>query len=283
MSDVNPEQLACEKLRDYLLRCLPSRIATINATRAAVLKAAKAGPYDLPVGTLAVRSAAGDTTLTVSDGTISAVDLATEINSQSPAGLVASADDEGRLVLTATTAPSGTTTSVAAVTEASGADMNAAFGWPSSGFAVRRSPLAAPNAAGVMDGWPIGIPDMSQSMVVVLGDRDTAPLGGYRRDEYLVTVAVAVWAIEPTSQAHRSRDFISSAVRAVREVLESDDGRTLGRGSAGDIQHTSVSKTRVRGMPFRIADESKRLVGPAADVADITVQLKVFQRPPQAP
>ena len=120
-------------------------------------------------------------------------------------------------------------------------------------------------------------------MVVVLGDRDTAPLGGYRRDEYLVTVAVAVWAIEPTSQAHRSRDFISSAVRAVREVLESDDGRTLGRGSAGDIQHTSVSKTRVRGMPFRIADESKRLVGPAADVADITVQLKVFQRPPQAP
>ena len=92
--DVNPEQLACE-LRDYLLRCLPSRIATINATRAAVLKAAKAGPYDLPVGTLAVRSAAGDTTLTVSDGTISAVDLATEINSQSPAGLVASADDEG--------------------------------------------------------------------------------------------------------------------------------------------------------------------------------------------
>lgn len=285
MSDVNPEALACEKLREYLLRYLPSRVTTVNAARAAVLRAPKAGPYVVQVGDeLSVRSASGAAAVVLPDGVaVSASDIATAINAAPVPGITASADTEGRLVLTATAAPSGTTTSVAAVTESSSTDCNAIFGWPSGGFAVRRSPLAAPNANGVMDGWPVTVPDMSQSFVVVLGDRDTQPLGGFRRDMYTVTVELAVWAVEPTSQGHRSRDFIQSAVRCVREVLESDDGRTLGRGSSGDIQHVSIGRVRVRGMPFQVFDESKRLIGPAADVASMQVQMKVFRRPDTTP
>jgi hypothetical protein len=45
MSTVMAESFVGEALRDYLLRKLPAKVDSINAARAAVLKAPRVGPY----------------------------------------------------------------------------------------------------------------------------------------------------------------------------------------------------------------------------------------------
>lgn len=276
----SPIAIAATALREYLLRYLPAEVAAINATRAAVVKAALAGPYAISSGSLSLGpTRAGGTSVTLPTGVaVTASTIATAINA-AVTGITASADTQGRLVLTSDTAPTGDTASAVGV---GASEANAVFGWEDAGVHEVRSALGAPTWKGVMDGWPVGIPDGGRNFVVILEDRDEVPLGGYRRDEHTVTLALSVWAVDRNVSVHRSREYIQAAAQAVRDVLESDDGRTLGLND-GTVQHVAIGRERIRGMPFQAFDEAKRPLGPPADVASMTVQVKVFQRPSAAP
>lgn len=281
MSDVRPAALACEALREYLLRYLPSRVATLNAARAAVLKSSLVGPFTISSGSLllgATRPASTSVTLPTG-AAVTASAIATAINA-AVSGITASADTDGRLVLTADDAPTEGTASAVAVGASSA---NTIFGWDDGGVFEVRSALTAPNYKGVMDGFPASLPDYGRSFCVIIEDRESVPLGGYRRDMHTVTMGLSVWAVDRNVQVHRSREYVQAAVQAVLEVLTSDDGRTLGRATQGDIEHLEVTRVRVRGMPFQAFDEAKRPLGPPADVAAMTVSVKVFARPDAAP
>ena len=282
MSDVRPSALACEALREYLLKHLPARVATLNAARFAVVKSALAGPYVIASGALLLgTSRPASTSVTLPTGAaVTAATIATAINASALTGVTASADDDGRLVLTADDAPTEGTASAVAV---GGSSANSVFGWDIDGAYEVRSALTAPNWKGVLDGFPVALPDYGRSFAVILEDREDVPLGGYRRDMHTVTVGLSVWATDRNVQVHRSREHIQAAVQAVREVLTSDEGRTLGRAALGDVQHVEVSRAKVRGMPFQAFDEAKRPLGAPADVASMTVSVKVFARPDAAP
>lgn len=280
---VEPIAIAARALRDYLLRWLPAKVAQLNALRGAVLKSALVGPFNISSGALVLASAreGATTSVTLPTGAaVTATQVATAINAVPVAGLTASADGEGRLVLTAA-APTEGVPSVVRVAASTVA--NALFGWPQNGHTEVVTALTAPTSKGVMDGWPVSIPDMGRTFAVILGDRKAVPLGGVRRDQHTVTLDVVVWAADRAAGGHRSREHIQAAARAVHELLSSDDGRTLGRGSVGDVLHVEVSGLQVRGMPFQAFDESKRPVGGATEVASLTVTAKVFHRPSLVP
>lgn len=279
---VRPTALAGAALRDYLLRYLPSKVAQLNALRAAVLKSPAVGPWNISSGSLAVLAAREGATTTVTLPTgpaVTAAQVATAINTATPPGLTASADGDGRLVLTAAAPTSG----VASVARVASSTANATFGWPQEGAYEVTTALEAPTHKGVMDGWPVSMPDMGRTFAVIIGDRSAVPLGGSRRDEHTVTLDVAVWAADRTAGGHRSREMVQAAAQAVHELLTSDDGRTLGRGRAGDIIHVEVSRIRVQGMPFQALDEAKRPVGGPTEVASLTVVVKTFHRPSITP
>jgi hypothetical protein len=274
-------QMAAETMRDFLLRYLPAKVTALNALRGAVLKSASVGPWNISGGVLVVSSAreGATTSVTLPTGaSVSATTVASAINTAAPPGLTASADGDGRLILTAD-APTDGAHSVARVAASTA---NTVFGWPQEGAYETTTALAAPNSKGVMDGWPVSLPDMGRTVCVIVGDRDSVPLGGFRRDEWTVTLDVKVWVADRAAGGHRSREAVQSAARAVHDLLTSDVGRTLGR-TAGDIIHTEVSRLRISGMPFQAFDESKRPVGGPTEVASLTVTVKVFHRPSITP
>jgi hypothetical protein len=279
---VQPTRLAASALRDYLLRYLPAKVTQLNALRGAVLKSPAVGPWNISSGSLALATAreGAVTTVTLPTGAaVTAAQVVTAINAAPVPGLTASADGDGRLVLTAA-APTEGVQSVARVT--AGAS-NALFGWPQEGAYETTTALTAPTHKGVLDGWPVSLPDMGRTFAVIIGDRDAVPLGGVRRDEHTVTLDVAVWVADRAAGGHRSRETLESCARAVHELLTSDDGRTLGRARVGDVIHTDVTRMRIKGMPFQAFDESKRPVGGPTEVASLTVTVKVFHRPSITP
>ena len=282
MSNVRPSALACEALREYLLQHLPARVATLNAARAAVVKSALAGPYVIASGALLLgTSRPAATSVTLPTGAaVTATTIAAAINAVPVSGVTASADTDGRLVLTAATAP---TEGVASAVAVGASAANSIFGWDIDGAFEVRSALLAPNWKGVLDGFPVALPDFGRSFCVIIEDREDVPLGGYRRDMHTVTIGLSVWATDRNAQVHRSREYIQAAVQAVREVLTSDEGRTLGQAALGAVQHVEVSRAKVRGMPFQAFDEARRPLGAPADVAAMSVSVKVFARPDAAP
>lgn len=279
---VEPTAIAARALRDYLLRWLPAKVTQLNALRGAVLKSALVGPFSISSGALVLASAreGATTSVTLPTGAaVTAAQVATAVNAAAVPGITASADGEGRLVLTAAAPTAGVPSAVRVATSTA----NALFGWPQDGQSEVVTALTAPTSKGVMDGWPVSLPDMGRTFAVILGDRKAVPIGGVRRDQHTVTVDVVVWAADRAAGGHRSREHIQAAARAVHELLSSDDGRTLGRGSVGDVLHVEVSGLSVRGMPFQAFDESKRPVGGATEVASLTVTAKVFHRPSLVP
>lgn len=280
----SPNAIAATALREYLLRYLPARVTALNLTRAAVLKSGLVGPFAISSGTLSIGATRdGGTSVTLpTGGAVTAAAIAVAINATPVAGVTASADSDGRLVLTSATTPTGDTLSVVGV--GGGNTNNLLFGWEANGAHVVRAALEAPLYAGVADGLPVGLPDFGRGrFAVVIEDRSETPLGGFRRDEHTVTLALSVWAVDKAVGVHRSREYIQAAAQAVRDVLEADDGRTLGRAAVGDVQHVSITAEKIRGTPFQAFDETRRPLGPPADVASMTVQVKVFQRPLAAP
>lgn len=276
---IQPEALAARALREYLLRWLPAKTAQINALRAAVVKSAAVGPFTIASGTLVLASAreGNATTVTLPTGTVTAAQVASAINAAAVPGVTASADGDGRVVLTAAAPTEGVLSCVSVRGTGTG---NALFGWPAEGCYDVESALTAPTWKGVMDGMPATLPDFGRTYAVVIGDR-SAVGDTPRKDMHTVTLDVSIWVADRGEGQHRTRELLQSAVRCVRELLDSDDGRTLGRGTVGDIIRCSTA-AKMKGAPYQVFDEGKRLVG-SGEVASLTVTVRTFHRPSLVP
>lgn len=278
---IAPDALAVDALVAYLRRYLPAKVDALNALRPAVLTSALAGPYTIPVGAMLRLAAYGHETATtavaLTSGTRTAAQVAADIEAVGVPGLTASADTFGRLVLTADDAPLEGAPSVVIVGEDTGATgSNEALGWQEGGEHFETQGLVSPSWRGVVDGRPLTAPDMGQGFWVMVGNRTARPTHpGIRRDTYLVTMSVDVWRPwSASAPPHRSREAISSCVRAVRELVESDDGRYLGRQGFGDVQLATVDSVTIAGDPLNLTE----VPGVLFDVASLTITARVFQR-----
>ncbi len=282
---LQPDALAIEAFREYLLRHLPAKVAQLNALRPAVLKSALAEPFTIPVGAVLRLSASSQeavpTSAPLTAGSVTAAQLAADITAAAVPGLTASSSD-GRVVLTSDTAPAAGVPSVVVVardgaTSAATTGANLALGWSEGGEHVELRALVAPSWRGVVDGRPLTAPDMGQGFWVMLGNRTTrATHPGIRRDTYQVTIQTEIWRpFSAHGAPHRSREAISSCVRAVRELINSADGRYLGRQGANDVQLADASEANVSGDPLSLSD----VPGVMFDVARLTLTCRVFQRP----
>lgn len=282
---IAPEALAVKALRDYLLRYLPAKVAALNALRAASLTSALAGPYTVPSGAKLYLSATGQEAtpaeVTLTAGTRTAAQVAADITAAAIPGLTAAADDWGRLTLTATAAPAVGAPSVVIVARDQGTGANVVFGWAEAGEHSETPALVAPSWRGVTDGRPLAVPDMGQGFWVMLGNRSVRPTHpGPRRDTFNVTIATELWRpFSANAPPHRTREAISACVRAVRELLLSTDGRYLGRQGSGDVQLADVADVSISGDPLRLNEAP----GILFDVAQMTLTVRVFQRPDEAP
>jgi hypothetical protein len=274
------EAVVIRALREYLLAYLPGKVAQLNGLRAAALKSATLESFTVPASSSLVlaadRSSAG-TTVALTSGVRTAAQVAADVNAAAVPGVTATTDG-GRLVLIATATPAQDAPSVVAVKAST---VNPVFGWDLGGEHVITSGLAAPSWRGVVDGWPVTVPDMGRSFWVILGDRNSVPISpDVRRDEVLVTLDVTVIKPEANMSPHRSREAISSCVRALRELLTTTDGRYLGRAGAGDVLFTSMSKVNIPGKPFVFSPaQNSAFSGVLFDVASFVLTVKVFQRP----
>lgn len=281
------EAIAVKALREYLLRALPARVTARNTANVAQLVAAKAGPYTVPSSaTLTVAASRGGagTAVALTSGSRTAAQIATEVTTAAPSGLTASADDEGRLVLTATAAPTlgatvaADTPSVVAVL--AGATANPVFGWDAGGESVVTSPLRAPNHKHLRDGWPSRAPDgAAGAFYVILGERQTTLVSDARqqRDEYLVEMVADVFVPSGTAD-ERTRERITNAVQCIREVVASTEGRSLGAAADGVLLCRLV-RTRIVGMPFSFETRGQPSPSQLFDAATLTFSVRVFVAP----
>lgn len=277
---VAPDALVVQAVREYLLRWLPAKVAQLNPLRVATLKSALVGPFTVPVGAAlrlsTVSQEATPVTVALTSGVRTSAQVAADITAAAVPGLTASVDEAQRLVLTATATPAaGAPSCVLVRSDSTGA--NAVFGWADGGEHVEVPALVAPTWRGVVDGLPLTAPDMGQGFWVMLRNRTAKPTHpGIRRDTYNVAVAVEVWRpFSANGPPHRTREAISSCVRAVRELVEAGDGRYLGRQYANDIALATVSDVTIAGDPLTLSD----VPGVMFDVARLTLNCRVFQRP----
>lgn len=275
---VAPEAVAVAAFCDFLRAELPAKVTSLNAARFAVLKAGLVGPYTIPSGGKLKLSAVGPEATpvecTLTSGSRTAAQVASDINGTVGVPLTASADADGRLVLTSPTAPTASLASVACVALDATAT-NVVLGWETGGEREEVAALVAPGYRGVVDGRPLVAPDMGNGFWVLLGNRTAKPTHpGIRRDTYLVTITTELWRpFGANATPHRSREAISSCVRAVREVVCSDTGRYLGRD--GDVQLADATEATIFGDPLALREVS----GVLFDVARLTLTCRVFQRP----
>lgn len=279
---VKAEYLAVQKLRELLLLALPARVATINLTRAAVLRTPWAGPFVIPaLAVLKVSTTqigAATTSISIASGDKTTAQLVTIINAVVPG--LASVDDLDRLVLTSPTAPTAGTASIMSVA-ADTTGVNAILGWSTSGDHDLRTALAAPGPKSVMDGEPL-IPDADlfpEGGVVVLFDerRSTPRSQNVRDDTYVVDLDLVIFRIEPQQATHRNREPIHAALQAVRECILTDAGRYA---SAPPNTSTAILKViersaRIGASPIPLAKGLNAL----ADIAELKLSVLVFERP----
>lgn len=282
---IAPEQVAIDAALDFFRRRLPAQVTSINATRFAVLKAALVGPYTVPVGAVLrlsdVSPQATPTSVVLPPGSRTAADLATEINTGPVAGILASADSDGRLVLTATAAPAAGTPSVVVVSRdvvagvATGS--NAVFGWSEGGEHVAVPAIVAPSWRGVVDGRAITAPDMGGGFWLLMGNRSCVPDGpGIRKNQYVVTIQCELWRpFGASAVQHRTREAITSCVRAVREVVRSDTQGGPYLGTTGEVQMARVDRVTISANTVK-DDAAPGLLW---DSATFTLTCRVFQRP----
>lgn len=297
MSQVLAEELACRALRDWLLLQLPAKVAAVNLTRAAVLRAPYAGPYVFSAGaTLGINQTANSDAFSetaFATGSQTTAQVVTAINAAMGAVVASSeaVNADGtltRLVLTSTTPPLSPDASALSLRGGvNGSDANVVFGWDAGGEKVTTTALVAPGSRGVCNGLPLQ-PDFGPSgqgggspIVVIIGDRSSRPVAPVpRRDEYLVSVEMAVLRIEPQQQVHRDREHIHAAVRCVREVLLTDAGRMLGRSGFNDVVLVSETRCKIAALPFKFIDNKNApVVSPLFDGAEIMLDIRIFERP----
>lgn len=271
MSTVQPELVAVQALRDHLLAQLPAKVTAVNLTRAAVLKAARAGDYTIPSGAV-LRVGTVDGTATnvpLTSGLRSTPQIVAEIGG-AISGVSPSTDSVGRLVLTRSATPTAGTPSVLYLApDSDGSGVNAAFGWSASGHTLVRNALVAPGYEAVVDGEPGLQPNLADSFLVLLKGRTVDPRegGANRSDVHRVRIAMEVLAAE--QNVGGIQEFIGSAVRAVREVVYED--RTLGNAvylaELPQVVHAGTSFQFVQGP-----------VGVLFASAQVTALIHVFER-----
>lgn len=284
---IAPELLAASALGDYLRATLPAKCTQLNLLRAAVLMTPGIGT-GAAVGWLitsgmalklsAVSRDAAPVSVTLPTGSnVTAAQLATAINAAAVPNLTAAADSYGRLVLASSVAPTSGNSFVGVGADTTGA--NAALGFDVGGEHVMVAPLRAPSRRGVMDGRPVNPPDAGVGFWVVLGKRQSKPYpqpgSDLRRGEVDVTFQVDIFKPEMNLSPHRSREGISSCVRAVREVLQTFAGRSLNRATAGDIIRTDVYTTEIQGVSFAFTDTAPNVL---FDAAAMVVNVRTFIR-----
>jgi hypothetical protein len=272
------EQLVAQACRRYLLSALPAKVAEVNATRAPVLEAAYAGPYSV-TGTkvLSISKTGVDTgyvqTAALATGTRTAADIATEINATSGLAGVASADTDGRLLLTGS-APEDAANGIIAV-KGTAAGL---FGW-ATGDRVVHSALVAPTYRGVADGVPLK-PDMGPGIWIIIGKRSSVPVrrnnSTVRTFEYQVGLELGLMWREMNVQSHRSREAIQSCVRCVRELLLTQAGRQFGRAGVGDIVLVEEKTCTIEGVPY--AFKGKDAPPGIFDRALMMLSVRAFER-----
>ncbi len=280
------ELIARSALRDWLLLKLPAKVTEVNATRAATLRAPRAGPYTIPasstLGLSVTGSDASFTAFNVTAGSRTTAQMVTEINT-AMGGTPASADVDDRLLITSAVTPSTTVPSAVKLRGTTTTDCNTAFGWDKGGEKEVRTALIAPASRGVMDGWPLVLDFGPQSAIgspicCVVGDSSSAPVRpDVRRDEYVVTLDLTVMRMEGLGLVHRNREPILQSLRCVREVLLQDAGRQLGRASVGDVMLVTEKAAKVAAKPFSFGNPKSP--GPLFDVAVMVLEVRVYERP----
>ena len=284
MSAGNPEELATTALREWLLLRLPAKVTEVNLLRAAVVRAPWAGPYTIPAGgTLGIGVTIAETFVSVAltSGSRTAAQLATDINAATGLSGVASADSDGRLVLTSPTPPTTSTASTVRVRGNTAADVNSVLGLDSGGVRRVTQALVAPGSEGIHDGWPVVMQFGAQQaignvIVALIGDRKTnVSEPGPRGDRAVVTTDLTILL---AVGAHRHPEGIQSAVRCVRELLLSDLGKRLGVAVGPGVQGVlERSGTFVRGKP--IAFGTRQSPGPLYDAAVMNLDISLFAVP----
>ena len=274
------ELTAIQALREHLLANLPAKVAELNALRAAVLKSAYLGPFTVPAAAslkLGInRDGSSPTTCALTAGSRTAAQVAVDINTAAPPGITASADTDGRVLLTASAAPAQDAPSVVCVYgDTTGA--NGPLGWSNGGETVLRSALVAPTFAGILDGWPLAAPDSGQGFWVLFDERQSVQLEPLRRFEYEVTIPTLLFKPEMGQETHRTREGISMVVRAVREVLHTVQGRYAGTAGQGSVMLAAVRNVNIPGQAFSFT--GKQSANVLFDVASLTITARVFARP----
>lgn len=277
------EQLAADALTAWLLWQLPAKVAAVNAARFASVRASTPGPYTIPAnGTLGLSrsfNAQTFTSISLTAGIRTTAELVTLINAGMGA-TVASADDDDRLLLTSPLAPTASAPSKMWVRGGTSSDCNALFGWDTGGEKELLTALVAPTRKGVCNGLP-QLPDFGPPGVVavVIGNRSSRPgAGGPRADKNVVTLDIDILRIEPQQQVHKTREHIESAVRCVREVLLTTDGRQLGRARYGDISLVELGPVTIQATPHRFKSKEP-ILNPLFEGAAMQLSIKLFERP----
>lgn len=273
---IRPEALAASVFRDYLLLALPQKLSALNATRLPVLKAPRAGPYDIPLGAkLVLRMDALAFSVTLTPGTREATEVAADISASGFAG--ASVDYRGRLLLTGGPPVSGVSRlELASESEAgSVAGLHAVFGFDAGGNRSLRTPVLPPTLRAVYDGFPVqaDFPG-GGTLCVVLGDRRSAPQTNVRRDMHDVDLTVHLLRAEPLATTHASREGIQACLQAVRELIH--ESRTLDESETSDrhIMLTEVSESEVGGRPLVL----ENLPALYFDAAQLRLKVRVYER-----
>lgn len=268
---VQAELLAAQALRDHLLLNLPAKVASINAERAAVLRAPRAGPYTIPVdGALALGTVIGTATeVALTAGVRTATQVAAEITAAAIPGLTAGVDSKDRLYVQTSAAPEVGAASEFYLAPDVTAGTNAAFGWSPGGHSLAVSALVAPDYHGISDGEPGAVPNLTSGFFVIIGQRSAAPAGNLRRDIHVVRIQLEVFAAEPNGRVDAMRELIAQAVRAIREVILED--RRLG----GAVYLTEIPGVQYAARPFRFTAGN---VSALFVSAPMTVLVHVFER-----
>lgn len=285
---VQPEILAANGLRDFLLAKLPAKVAEVNAARFAAIRARTPGPYTVPASpnlTLGISVTGNDanfTTVTLTTGPRTTAQLVSQINTAMGA-TVASADADDHLVLTSPTAPTGSTRSKLWLRGNGTTDCNTAFGWDAGGEKELLTALLAPTRKGCRLGLPPH-PDFGPggTIVCIIGQGKVLLQQPIRKDQHLVELELDVLRIEP--EENTSTEGAQQSVRCVRELLLSTEGRQLGRARNGDVMLATIERSAMKFTPMQFVSTStppKQILNPWFRGAALQVRVRVNERPSQ--
>lgn len=243
-------------LMDYLHAALPAAITSVNAARFATLKS-RIGPFSLSSSAknllLAAQGGAAQV-VTLTTGSRTAAQVASEITTAAVPNLSAAADTQGRLVLSSTVA--ATSDDPSRVTLGAGEigtpDNNAAarFGWNLSGQDVIMPGIVSPMR---QDLYEFNSPNYTLGQdnaprIAVVGERVRPNSKGVKSTEYDHVYYLDVALVSPGID--QVNDLARATCRAIQEAIAAD--RTL----YGQVVYAEVSDFQAEPKVFRFRDSA---------------------------